>query len=80
MKPPASQAFAGSPADRVILDDPSKTAKRRLAGGNTTTPVAGLRRFFRWSDNGKLSKKETSKWQAKPKWAKLTEWMGTDST
>lgn len=79
MKPPAAQALAGSAADRVILDDRSKTSTRRLTGGNGTTPVEGLRRFFRWSDNGKLSKKETSKWQAKPRWAKLTEWMATDS-
>lgn len=50
-----------------MLDDLSTAPKRRLKGGNTATPVEGLRRFFRWTDDGKLLKSETanSGWQAK---------------
>lgn len=64
------------PAD-TVLDEPSKSSRRRLKGGNTTAPVDSLRKFFRWSSNGKLSKKETKtpKWHANPKWTKLTEWL-----
>lgn len=77
VEPAQPQAFAGWPVDKVLLADPSKTSKRRLKGSNTTAPDGGLRRFFRWSDNGKVSKKETSdsKWQGKPQWTRLTEWM-----
>lgn len=82
MEPPQPQALAGGwPAETVTLVDPSKSSsKRRLKGANERTPVEGLRRFFRWSEDGKLSKKETSKWQAKPEWRRLTEWMAADDS
>ena len=79
LKPPAPQASAGTVEDRVILDSTSRNVKRRLSGSNATTPLTSLRKFFRWSDNGKLSENETSKWRAKPKWNKLTEVVAADS-
>eukprot|EP00903_Cladosiphon_okamuranus_P009984 g9470.t1 len=65
MEPPQPQNFAGGlSADVLTLNDNSESSrKRRLKGANTTTPAEGLRRFFRWSDEGKMTE-ETSKFQA----------------
>lgn len=79
LDPPNTQALAGSPSESV-LDEPSKSSRRRLSwNDNATTPIAGLRSFFKRSDNEKLSSNE-SKFNTKPKWTKLTEWMLDSST